>query len=220
MRKLLLSALVAMVVPFPAQAQEGEFDDDVDMMDYDAIVKELSGPAQAGSSRGRIAAPVSDPLANVLFHGGVGLTTTMARIELEGQRIQMDQRGFQAALGIDLFSDHWLAEGTVRSFGGRDYSSTSVSLKEFDLKVYYHDRLTANVGFRVGGGLSARYLSAFSPMTEFSYSTPASVAALGLEYFLARSVSIGAELSARNSLIEETVDRSAVDATLRVDTHF
>jgi hypothetical protein len=209
-----------MVVPFLAQAQDGEFEEDADMMDYDSIVKELSSSTPGGSNRSHVVAPRPDPLANVLFHGGVGLATTMSQVERQGQRIHMDQRGFQAALGIDLFSDYWLAEGTVRSFGDRDYTNTTISLKEFDLKVYYRDRLTANVGLRIGGGLSARYLSVSSSMGEFSYSTPASVAALGLEYFLGRTVSIGAELSARNSLIEETIDRSAVDATLRVDTHF
>ncbi|MCM2282891.1 MAG: porin family protein [Bdellovibrionaceae bacterium] len=195
-----------------AQSEEDE-----DLMDYDQIVRELShGP----TNRAQATSTTTNPFDSVLMHGGVGLASTFSSIPYQGQRIQLHQQGFQAALGIDLFSEHWLAEGTARSFGNAEYNQVNVGLKEFDLKVYYRDRIGSKLGVRAGAGLSARYLTVKSGKSETVYSTPASVLGLGLEYFLGRSVSLGAEVSARNTLIDETIDRSAIDGTLRVDTHF
>ncbi len=206
----------------PASADDDSLE--VDMMDYDAIVRELNTATSPGArSRARVSPDTSDdPLATVLFHGGVGFASTLERIRHAGQRIDMHQQGIQAAFGIDLFSDHWLAEGTARSFGGADYGKYNISLKEFDLKLYYRDRIGPKLGLRLGAGLSARYLRVIDSPRQagFVYTTPSSVAVIGMEFFVVPGLSIGAELSSRNALIAETSDRNAADATLRLDTHF
>lgn len=193
---------------------------DESLMDYDSIVRELSrGPQSTNTSTlpGRPHSPFDD----VLMHGGVGLTGTVARFMHEGKRVHMNQQGIQAALGIDLFSQHWLAEGTARSFGDVDYNLTNVSLKEFDLKIYYHERMSGQIGMRIGGGLSARYLSIREGEgTPVVHTTPSSIASLGLEYFISNGISVGTEIATRNSMITETIDRSSFDATVRFDTHF
>ncbi len=197
---------------------------ETDMMDYDDIVRELNTVTSPESrNRARAASSTAyDPLATVLFHGGVGFTSTVERIRHVGQRIDMHQQGIQAAFGIDLFSEHWMAEGTARSFGGADYGRYNVSLKEFDLKLYYRDRIGPNLGLRFGAGLSARYLRVIDGPGQagFVYTTPASVAAIGMEFFVIPGLSVGAEISARTALIAETSDRNSADATLRLDTHF
>lgn len=216
----LKSAIVALAVLLccpPLAHSQSDPDEESELMSYDAIIRELS---QGGVTRGQSARAPTDPFASVLLHGGVGLATTFGVFSHQGQRIQMNQRGFQAALGIDLLSENWLAEATARSFAREKYGRSDVSLKEFDLKLYYRNRFATQLGLRAGLGIAARYLNVASPSGVAEYTTPAMVAGLGLEYFLGRSVSFGAELSARNSLIDETIDRSAIDATFRVDTHF
>ncbi len=210
------SALSLALDPSPARAQSDE--DDAELMDYDAIVRELS---HTGASHARPSKPDSDPFASILLHGGVGLASTFSTFSHQGQKVRMGQRGFQAAFGIDLFSDHWLAEGAARSFSRGNHGRLGVGLKEFDLKVYYRERMTTAIGMRVGAGLAARYLTVSDPgAADTVFSTPSTILALGGEYFIGRSLSVGAELSARHALIGETVDRNAVDATVRLDTHF
>jgi hypothetical protein len=217
-----LALLLSSLFPAPSAAMTDEMEDDTEVMDYDSIVRELIGSPASGNSLNR-ARPVAprDPFEDVLLHVGIGLVSTFARLDAGGDQINVDQRGFQATLGIDLFSEHWLAEGSTRSFGGTAYGANIVSLKEFDLKVYYHDRFSSKLGWRAGGGLAARYLTLKKTDAEpAKYSTPASIATLGLEYFLGPAVSMTAEISARNAMIEETIDQSSLDATLRLDTHF
>ncbi len=197
----------------------GASTDDSSVMGYDQILKDLSG-SEAGTTRGS-ASRGEDPFANVMIHGGVGMVSTFGQVKLLKETIQTNQRGVQAALGIDLFSPNWVAEGTARSFSEESYGNSSVSLREFDLKLYYKNRITEHVGFRLGGGLAARYMTVESQTSgRHNFTTPASIAAGGLELFLAPSVSIGAEMAARSPLINETGDRASMDATVRMDAHF
>lgn len=209
---------LSLILSAPLGALAQYEDDEAELMDYDSIVRELTN---TGTNRAQTKALPSDPFASIMLHGGIGLASTFGSVTHQGSRINMDQRGFQAALGIDLFSETWLAEGTARSFTSINYGRYGVGLKEFDLKLYYRNRMTSNVGLRVGTGLAARYLTISAPNSaEVVYTTPSSIFALGAEYYVGRAVSIGAELSARNSLISETVDKSSIDATVRLDTHF
>ena len=216
------SALLATLIFAPptsyAMSPDGEVEES--LVGYDDIVRELSVPASAGSSSARQETS-SDPFENVLLHGGVGLASTLSRVVHDGKPLDLAQQGLQAALGIDLFSRHWLAEGTARSLSGSRSGSERSELKEFDLKIYFRDQLTSKLGLRLGGGISARYLTITRGGALIAdYATPATVAALGLDYSIGRSVSFGAELSSRNTLIDETIDRSSLDAVMRVDTHF
>lgn len=208
--------------------------EDQDMLGYDSIVNELNREVQAPTSlrsRGGSTVPVSDPFDNILIHGGVGFAHTMQTLDLgpNGGRTYFNQRGFQATLGIDLFSENWMAEGSARSFGESGESSTRISLKEFELKILYKNMLSQKLGFRVGGGLSARYMTIrqdSASTTEqpigqtIETTTPSSVATLGLDMFLSKGFSLGLDLSTRNTMIAETLDRDSYDATFRVDTHF
>lgn len=197
------------------------------MMGYDAIVKELSEtrPAGApGTSRSRYQRPSvgEDPFDSIWMHGGIGFATSIQTLGLpNGDKAYLNQRGMQASLGIDLFSESWMAEGTVRSFGESEDAAAQVALKEFELKVLYKSRLSQQLGFRAGGGLNARYMTVKdSSGLVGDYTTPSSVATLGLDLYLSRAFSFGLDVSARNTMIAETIDQNSFDATIRADTHF
>lgn len=224
----LVFALSTALVPVASFAAFGNSDDasDSELMGYDAIVKELNRETQTpkpGHSRAQLSqGPSRDPFDSIWIHGGVGFANMMQTLNLDnGQKLHLNQRGFQASLGIDLFSPNWMAEGVARSFTESSDASTQVNLKEFELKIFYKNRFARNFGFRAGAGLAARYMNIRQAGgLSMDYTTPSSVGTMGLDLFLSQGFSIGADLSARNTMIAETPDQTSYDATLRLDTHF
>ncbi|MGE3973845.1 MAG: hypothetical protein AB7F59_04890 [Bdellovibrionales bacterium] len=212
--KALLMILTLAAFSSFAQANEEEG------LDYNSIVNELSKTRtempKTDSEYG------DDPLSQVAIHLGLAMTNTNFGIEhVDGTKTQATQRGIQAALGIDLLSPRWMAEGTMQNYFDREYEQGHVSLQEFDLKVFYKNRLDTSLGYRIGGGLAARYLTLKSAKGgEQKFTTPSSVAAVGLDLFINNTFSIGGEVSARNSLVaSETPDQSSIDFLLRIDAH-
>lgn len=205
----------------PSESDDSSSDD----MSYDAIVDQLGreNSARQASSRAKILRNTStDPFDNVLMHGGIGVANYIQRVRLsDGTSYTMNQRGIQAALGLDLFSPNWMAEGTARSFGEEGNSRVRSSVQEFELKVIYKDRTSKHLGYRAGLGLTGRYLTIKEQgLAEAKYTTPSSVATVGGDFFVSDKFSVGADLNARTALIGETIDKNSFDATLRMDTHF
>ncbi len=157
-----------------------------------------------------------------MMHGGIGFAGFVQRVRLaDGTSYTMSQQGMQASLGIDLFSPNWMAEGTARTFGEDGKERVRSSVQEFELKVYYKDKFAKQFGYRAGAGLTGRYLTIKEQgFADREYTTPTSVASLGTDLFITPSVSVGADLNARSSLIGDTIDKNSFDATLRLDTHF
>ncbi len=183
-----------------------------DEIGYDTLVRELSADTPSNDS---------DLFSNLEIHMGAAASTSMSTfLPKSGQTIYAAQRAVQASIGIDLFSRHWLAEGSFVNFIDRQFDDYQVRLKEFDLKIIYRNRLDSLVGYRIGAGLAARYLSLGLPSGEESYTTPFSVITGGLETYLMRNFSIGVEVATRNTMTYETPDQSALDLTLRFDGHF
>ncbi|MEQ1878857.1 MAG: hypothetical protein ABL958_19615, partial [Bdellovibrionia bacterium] len=148
------------------------------------------------------------------------VSSSMATLSTKNSTIYAAQRAVQASVGIDLFSRHWLAEGAFVNFIDRQYDDYQIRLKEFDLKVTYRNRLDGIVGYRISGGLAARYLTLGSSAGDESFTTPFSLLAGGLETYLIRNFSLGVEVATRNTMTYETPDHSALDLTLRFDGHF
>jgi hypothetical protein len=194
-----------------------------DDLGYDAIVNQLNKENSHNSSRAKASsAAEADPFDSILMHGGVGFTTMVETINLGGgQEVSLNNRGIQAAFGIDLFSENWMAEGTARSFGESEDSGARASLKEFELKVFYKEKFTSNMGFRVGPGLSGRYLTIQMPdQSERQYTTPSGIFTAGLDFYLNQKFSVGLDMNGRTAMINETIDHNSLDATLRLDAHF
>jgi hypothetical protein len=200
--------------------------DDGDTQGYEQIINQLNRENNqtnfVRAKRAAQSAPSANPLDDVKFHAGVGYATLMENLDLpDGSKTYMNQKGVQAAFGIDLFSHYLLAEGTVRSFGPSDeQTAIQTTLQEFELKVIYHDHFSKNLGFRFGGGLSARYLTISGDGPTQNYTTPTAVATMGVDFFANDFISFGVDLNGRDAMVSETIDHSSVDATLRLDTHF
>ena len=218
--KLALAVVLLALPSTRAMANSSE-----DELDYDSIVSELSSQRRtqsAARSKAVLPARRMTSLDDVLFHAGVGVSNMFGELTFpDGGRTYLNQRGFQATLGIDLLSAEWIAEGSVRSFSDGEYARNGVSVREFDLKVVYRPRLTDSISVRLAGGLAARYMTVDRGVRGITeYTTPASVGALGIDYAFTSGFTIGADASARSSLVNEGVDQLTYDATLRVDAHF
>lgn len=216
--------------------------EDENTIGYDQIVEELTDRPR---TRAKYKVDYDDPFASVLMHGGVGVTSSHLSIETgDGPSKNGFHKGVEFNFGIDLFSPVWIAEGTVRSFGSEEFDELNVSLKEFDLRLIHRIPVGNNFFLRFGGGLAARYLkvdqwvnneketievaeteksTSETPqktLSQRTFTTPSSIFIIGLDSALNKTVSLGIELAYRSALIEETIDKSAFDAILKVDTHF
>lgn len=188
-----------------------------DEIGFETIVSELS----QNQNTTRIQRPSGDLLNDVKIHSGVGFTQSFIRVDSSSNgELRGFHRGVQATLGIDLFSRNWFAEGAIRSFGETDVEESRVRLREFDLKVAYRSNSESLFGYRAGIGLAARNLKLIENGSEQSFSTPASIALLGIDANISRKLSIGTEVSYRAALVSESADRSAFDFAFKVDAHF
>lgn len=187
-------------------------------MSFDEIVDDLS----RNRSSSKLRHQGTDDMDDVQIHAGVGIANGVFSIQLpDGTQTQANQRGVQINLGIDLLNPNFTAEGSIVSFMEREYDNASVGLQEFDLKILYRDTLEAGIGYRLGGGLAARYLSIYPKRgAEMKYTTPAWIALGGLDIYITKGLSLGAEVAGRGSLTGETPDQSSMDFALRLDAHF
>jgi hypothetical protein len=187
-------------------------------MSFDEIVDDLS----RNRSSSKLSRPGADDMDEVQIHAGVGVANGVFSIELpDGTNTQANQRGVQINLGIDLLNPNFTAEGSILSFMERQYDNATIGLQEFDLKIFYRDTLEAGIGYRLGGGLAARYLSIFPKAGgEHKYTTPAWIAVGGLDIYITKGLSLGGEVAGRGSLTGETPDQSSMDFALRLDAHF
>lgn len=194
---------------------------DEGLVGYDSIIQELSSNTYRAPSR-----TSGMSLDQVKLHTGLALATSFITIRPEqGGYVTGFLRGVEFNFGIDLLSDEWLAEVAVRSYQPDDLEiDTQVSMREFDLKVTYEPRLGRALKGRFSGGLAARYLRFISRNQENilndRYSTPASLISTGLQLSLSRVLSLGSDISYRAALIDDSVDRSSVDATIRMNAEF
>jgi hypothetical protein len=209
-----------------ASSSSSAGEDEDHFVSYDSIIRSLQnqtdGYGSSSRAKARANVPYTDPFDTIMIHAGVGYSGLVETVALpDGDRLFLNQKGFQASLGIDLFSEHWMAEGTARSFGeSEENASARAQLKEFELKVLYKKRFSGQMGLHAGGGLSGRYLTIYRADGALEYTTPSSLAVVGLDLFMNENLSLGLDLAGRQAMIGETVDRSSFDATVRLDTHF
>ena len=217
-KKLIICGLALVSVnSFASQTDEdfGTYDS------YEDILQKLSD-SRAASSSATLKANRPSRLGTTMFHAGVGIASLYQTVELDGNaKENIENRGVQASVGIDLLSPEWLAEGTVRSFEANNLAWTKLQLKEFDLKFIYKPRLETLLGLRLGGGISARYsVYSRSHKEDLVYTTPSSIILAGFDVYLNETVSLGAEASLRTAMVGETIDQNTKDITFRIDGHF
>jgi len=205
-------------------ATEDLINDNDEYDDFDSIVKNLS------NSTSQIDSPLGlDPFDSVKLHFSVGVVNNYLKISSHQSLASGFQQGMQASLGIDLFSPHWMAEGTVRSFSETDIEKTSVSMHEFDLKIAYRIYPQRTLNPYLGFGVAASYLVVkdsnlstvpSTPTRSTKYSTPNSIVFAGTSYRFTEGIGMGIEFSYRSPMIEETIQKASLDMTLRLNTTF
>ncbi|MBX7231893.1 MAG: hypothetical protein K1X29_07380 [Bdellovibrionales bacterium] len=202
--------------------------EDNEVMGFDAVVTQLSSSHKSEER-------MYDPFADVKIHTSVGLISSFLQVKSDqgGSSHQGTVQGVEANLGIDLFSPHWQAEGSIRGFDPHNLDAYyAVKLKEFDLRLIFSQNILYNLEMHCSLGLAARYLLVESrdsnnsnsipghQSLSGSYRTPASIFGMGLSFPFSKNFSIGTELSLRKSLIKETVDHMALNGSIKVETHF
>ncbi len=194
---------------------------DEDLQNYESIVKDLQKAPVQAKSRASVKLPsAEDSFSNTTIHAGVGYATMFETIDSNTGRIYANQSGVQVSLGIDLFSEHLSAEGSLSSFGEQDYTHAQVTVREFDLMFYGKGKIAPNVTGKIGGGIAGRYLTLTERGIPVQYSTPSSVLTAGADVYLASAFSLGGEIAMRNAMIGESLDVRSYTMLVRLDTHF
>lgn len=188
---------------------------------YEDIVRELKS-SETQSIRSSIDRENSIPIR---IHGDIGFVTSRLNLDLPKTYSQSQGlQGTEVVLGIDLFSPTWRAEGALRSFRTEKFSSGNISLREFDLRVVREAKVSPAIDFRVGGGMSARYLKLTNLPAEdgliLDNSTPASLFLLGLKGSFSPTIALSVDLTFKNRLVNETIDRGSIDGAVRVSGSF
>ena len=210
---VLLSAIFSYLWIGEAHAEDDE--------NYESIVNRLSHSAPALTQETGL-----DPFAALRIHGGAGFAQSVTQfLDDSGDFRYLAQRGIQVAIGVDLFSPRWIAEGAIVNFGESVIDDQRVSLREFNLRVFYHNRTEGLWSYTLGGGFAARYLNIsnlenLQPAQNREFSTPSAILFTGLMARLNPNVTVTTELATRSAMIDETQDKSAVNLTFRLDTHF
>lgn len=193
-----------------------------DLRSYDDIVRELTSPSVTSTPY----RSTETGLDKIRIHAAVGATATRVNLKLPaGLPTGASLGGAEVVLGIDLFSQRWIAEGAIRSFSQESFADSEISLKEFDLRVVHQVPIWSQFDLRWGGGMSARYLNFSNSFAQandvaLEYTTPASVFIIGAQTRFNHLVGITAELAYRSRLISDTVDRNSFDGSVRISGSF
>lgn len=154
-------------------------------------------------------------------HIGLGLAQTFFDADAVALDSSMqNQGGLIINIGVDVLSTKWGLEGSYANFGTQNTDDTQIKLREFAIKGLYKPSINKTWTMRLGLGVSSRFLDIVNQSTNESYKTPSGLFLFGLDSYISQSVSVGADLSFKTALIDDTIDNTSVDLAFRVDTHF
>ncbi len=187
---------------------------------YDALIKELSQSREDV----RTLAP-NDPFDAVKLHAGLGLIGSQIHLSGLSKQKPLFLNGVELNFGIDLFSTSWLAEGSIRSFATQELSrDIAAQLREFDLQIVYQESLSRKSHYRLSAGMAARYLSLETKtdnvLQRRQVTTPSSILGGLFGVKLGGLMSLNLGLAYRSALISDSIDRSSVDGSVRLDARF
>jgi hypothetical protein len=219
MRLWMLATLFLFSTNVLAAAEE-----DKSYTNYDSIVNELKASIDD--------TPQAPPLQEdfdwqeVALHGGLGFATSYVSINApNGTAGTGLLKGIVFNFGMNLFTRSIRAEGAFSSYAQEELDNNlKADLKEFELRVVYLPKLQQNTYMRLGLGLAARYMSLDSRVNDqwqnYQASTPSSVLLLGFEQKVSSTISFGPDISYRSALESDTFDKSAWNASFRLNATF
>jgi len=201
--------------------------------DTRGVVTETRSSRRPSRSQGRTTSRRStDSLSSfddVRLHGGVAIVQSIQQIALNDSGTQMgtaSTRGIQANLGIDLFSQHWIAEGSVLNYPEFRQDNFSVASNAFELKLLYTGAVSRGLTLHGGPGICSRNFTikvdndpAQKLGGQRTISTANTVFVAGANYWVSGSLSIGLEGAARIPMTSST-DPQSTDLGIRIDGHF
>lgn len=204
-------ALAVSVVPTIVQATNSA---DYEEVSYDDLLNELS------AKKVSLKQEQSSSFDTVRLHAGIGYVNSFSNIATQKQNFNRHANGIQLSLGMDLFSPNWYSEGVFRNYGLTSSGSEEMTLREFDLKIGYTDKLESIWSYSLSSGLSNRFLRFTDPARNIDVNdtTPSLVVSTGFSAQLHKNLSLGAELSARSAVVNRTADKNSFDFAFRLST--
>ena len=197
-------------------------DEDGSYVNYESIVNELKASAEEPVQ----AAPEELNWADVAVHGGVGLVTSFVHLTSpEGVGGYGLLKGFEANFGFNLFTQSARVETLFRTYAQESINeSLTAGVREFEMRLVFLPVLQERMRLRMGAGISARYTSlnsfANGQWNNHSESAPFSNLSVGIERRIAKSVTLGPDLSYCSALTGDTFGAAAWDASLRLNATF
>lgn len=189
---------------------------------YDQLIRELNSKVSR-NERQRLQTSSVDPFEKLKIHLSLGFIQTVNAFLVGNRPISRIEDGFQMGVGIDLFSDEWVAEGILKNFGQSTQNETSLALREFDLRLsYLQTAPQQKLKLRIANGLGARYLRYNSPRfgdTQFQ-TTPIYVMGLGFLIPVGNHFDLDFEVQGHLTLVNDTIDRHGLSLVFRLDNIF
>ncbi|WP_374079617.1 hypothetical protein [Bdellovibrio bacteriovorus] len=187
---------------------------DYEEVSYDDLLNELS------AKKNNLAKKQNSSLDDVRLHAGIGYANSFSNIAAQKQNFNRHVSGIQLSLGMDLFSPNWYSEGIFRNYGLTSSGNEELTLREFDLKIGYTNKLESIWNYTISSGLSNRFMSFSDPTRNIDVdsTTPSLVVSTGFVAQVHRNLSLGAEVSARTAMVNDTADKNSFDFAFRLNT--
>ncbi|MGZ3774841.1 MAG: hypothetical protein ACXVCY_12085 [Pseudobdellovibrionaceae bacterium] len=187
---------------------------DYEEVSYDDLLNELN------AKKSRLAQKETSSFDEIRLHAGIGYANSFTNIATQNQYFTRHATGIQLAVGMDLFSPNWYSEGIFKNYGVTTYGSEEMSLREFDLKLGYTNKLQSIWNYSISSGLSNRFLhfKDFSKNIDIDSTTPSLIVSTGFSAQVLKNVSLGTEVSVHSAIISQTADKNSFDFAFRLTT--
>lgn len=190
-----------------------------DYESYDEIVDKLSKYSNTEVTQKPVFTSSSRTFSTA--HLGLGFTQTFYDADASSLNSNMqNQGGLLVTVGVDLLNEQWGVEGSFINFGKLEASNSDIKLKEFTIRGLYKPSVAKNWNMRLGLGVSSRFLDISNSEINRSYKTPSGLFLFGIESYMNSFISVGADLSFKTAMINDTIDKNSIDLAFKVDTHF
>ncbi|MBK9293336.1 MAG: hypothetical protein IPM57_02670 [Oligoflexia bacterium] len=162
------------------------------------------------------------------IHIGASLVHSFQDFQIaKGVRESGGVRGFELSLGLDLFSQNWIAQALVSNYPETSLSDTTFSTNGFELRLLYERPILYGVTLHGGIGLGNRFYSIKTksrPGTSVvakssSFQSGATAFVFGADYWPSGDVSAGVEISTHLPM-GSSDEPSSVDLAIKLSGHF
>ncbi|MCC6278566.1 MAG: hypothetical protein IT289_11690 [Oligoflexia bacterium] len=164
---------------------------------------------------------------DVRLHAGVAYLTSFQEIPLgPGVRERGGINGFDLNFGIDLFSQHWIAEGHVMNFPETSLGDSRVSSNGFGLRILYDTAVAEGLTVHGGVGVASRAFNIKStsktPLNrrfDRTFQTGSTVLVGGIDYWPTGQLSFGLEISNHLPMASDQ-DPNSLELAIKLNGHF